>query len=223
LMIIIQSLLVRATFTSQPLPNVSNNNVNNPFKSIGILGRGYIALCTVIFITDSMTLGGWFATRGLWSSSWTIPLFLFIIRLILWIVSISTVCYILDCNNEIQDERRTHSSSDSNFAGIGDIDGDDNDDDDRIWFHIFGSFLINPCRTFGKVLTENRLSSSWPLSTAATAGGLAMTVAATTTSNTSRGGRSSDSISERRAKILSSRGGGGGNKYVSTITKVEAV
>jgi len=224
LMIIILSLLVRATFTSQSLPNVNNNNVNNPFKSTGILGRGYIALCTVIFITDSMTLGGWFATRGLWSSSWTIPLFfIFIIRLILWIVSISTVCYILDCNNEIQDERRTHSSSDSNFAGIGDIDGDDNDDDDRIWFHIFGSFLINPCRTFGKVLTENRLSSSCPLSTAATAGGLAMTAAATTTSSTSRSGRSSDSISERRAKILSSRGGGGGNKYVSTITKVEAV
>ncbi|OEU11044.1 hypothetical protein FRACYDRAFT_246146 [Fragilariopsis cylindrus CCMP1102] len=201
LMIILLSLLVRAmTFTQSLVPNVSNNgnnnnNNNNPFKSIGMLGRGYIALCTVTFITDSMTLGGWFATR--------------------------------DCNNEIQDGRRNHHSSsisDSNIVvGISDIvdDGDDGDDDDRIWFHIFGSFLINPCRTFGKILTENRsLSSS---STAAAVDGLAMTTTATTaSSSTSRGGtRSSNSISERRARILSSRGGGGGgNKSASTVTKV---
>jgi membrane associated rhomboid family serine protease len=239
LMIILLSLLVRAmTFTQVLVPNVSNNNNNNnnhPFKSIGILGRGYIALCTVTFITDSMTLGGWFATRGLWlsssssssSSSWTIALFLFIIRLILWIVSISIVCHILDCNNEIQDGRRNHSSSsisDSNIVvSISDIvdDGDDGDEDDRIWFQIFGSFLINPCRTLGKVLNENR---SWSSSTTAAAvGGLAMTTTATSSSSsssTSRGGtRSSNSISERRAKILSSRGGGGGgNKSASTVT-----
>ena len=60
-----KNIMTIATITTT---STTTTTKKNPFQSIGIVGRGYIAFVTIIFITDSMTIGGWFATRLLWQS-----------------------------------------------------------------------------------------------------------------------------------------------------------
>jgi len=56
------------TLTTIATTSTTKTTTTNPFHSIGIVGRAYIAFVTVIIITDAMTIGGWFATRVLWQS-----------------------------------------------------------------------------------------------------------------------------------------------------------
>lgn len=167
---------------------------SNPLRSIGIVGRGYIAFVVITVVTDAMTVGGWLATRGLWTTnnglSWMVVLVLFLARFWLWTVSIAIVCCLLDRNNGLL------RCSDNNSGS-----GDSNND--GIWYHCFGLFLIPPCHMLGKAITENRF--------------LIRMLPTTNNSNTvwnqsvpllsssSSSSPAMNSINERRANILSSR------------------
>ncbi|VEU34128.1 unnamed protein product [Pseudo-nitzschia multistriata] len=119
----------------------------NPFASVGILGRAYVAFAVVALITDSMTLGGWLATAPLWKPGAPLggpsPLLghgfdpgpppavlLWAARLGLWVASAGGVCFALERAGEFQTERERGT------AGI--------------WTRVLGRTVAEPLASLGR-------------------------------------------------------------------------
>ena len=186
----------RSTGNSSSSSSSTTTMNSNPFRSIGIVGRGYIAFVVITIVTDAMTVGGWLATRGLWTTnnglSWMVALVLFLTRFWLWTVSIAIVCCLLDRNNGLL------RCSDNNS-------GDSSGDSDGIWYHCFGLFLIPPCHILGKAITENRFLIRM-LPTTNNSNTVWNQSVPLLLSSSSSSSPAMNSINERRANILSSRG-----------------
>jgi len=138
LLLSLYSLFVRAT---------NGNHVfrdrNHPLASIGVLGRAYVAFAVVAVVTDSMSLGGWWATM---MSATQMPVYLWFLlgsRFVFWIASSSIVCLWLESSNELQPQSSDESGG--------------------IWTHTFGWSIVDPCLSLGKVLVDGswRKTANW--------------------------------------------------------------
>jgi membrane associated rhomboid family serine protease len=115
------------------------NNYSHSKRMVGIIGRGLIVMVLVVTITDSMTLGGWGATRILWTgrgggAMWTLLLILWSIRLLLWAILLCLVCETLGVANEFVVGGNSHNSNDD------------------IWYQLLGWSIVDACRPVGKAL-----------------------------------------------------------------------
>lgn len=92
LLVWILSTLVRDGQQNKSMYNNSNN--------LGMIGRGYVVLALVVWITDSMTLGGWLVSHALWDMDGRVWMIM-TARGILWCASIVSTCHLLTVLHEI--------------------------------------------------------------------------------------------------------------------------
>ena len=125
LLLFLYVLFVRATAVCSP------NDGVHPLRSVGVVGRAYVAFVVVAVVTDAMTLGGWMATLR-WSETSLLALVTVTTRIPLWVLSSSVVCLVLDSTNELQ--RR----------------------DGGIWSHVLGWSVAEPALVLGKTLAKGK-------------------------------------------------------------------
>jgi len=108
------------------------------------LGRAYVTFAVVAFVTDAMTLGGWWATFFIWETTPSFVTLLVATRFALWIHSAAAVCHALEVANELQIGSGSSSINDSN---AGDGDG-------GIWSHVLGWSVAEPLASLGRAVIE---------------------------------------------------------------------
>jgi membrane associated rhomboid family serine protease len=79
-----------------------SKNHNNNNNNIGVVGRGLVVLIVVIWVTDSMTLGGWIITRSLLPRPvLSMALLLLFTRWVLWWLVLMQIIYLLEMSHDI--------------------------------------------------------------------------------------------------------------------------
>eukprot|EP00536_Pseudo-nitzschia_multiseries_P016183 jgi/Psemu1/45246/gm1.45246_g len=189
LLVLLFSLLVRARAGSgdgHDYDHGNDHDHDNPFASVGILGRAYVAFALVALATDSMTLGGWWAT-GTGPRFWSVGSLLVVLRVALWVLSVGAACHVLL-------DRRSASSTGNNSGGI--------------WTHVLGRSVLDPCASLGSacVAAWNTTPSQRHTTTGSKlqGGGIALgTTSGNSSGSSSNGPLDRRELSARRAKLFS--------------------
>lgn len=121
---------------------LSSIMVNNKHKSVtagsgehnlGMVGRGYVVLVAVVWMTDSMTVTGWILFRQPISA---IAAAMIVFRWILWYASLCLVCYIIEATNQT-------------------LPG-------SIWRHVCGWLILDACQPVGAWGVDHSIGNLLP-------------------------------------------------------------
>jgi membrane associated rhomboid family serine protease len=111
LLIIILSIMVN---------NHKSATAGSAEHNLGMVGRGYVILVALVWMTDSMTVTGWILFRQPISA---IAAAMIVFRWILWYASLCLVCYIIEATNQT-------------------LPG-------SIWRHVCGWLILDACQPVG--------------------------------------------------------------------------